>query len=140
MREIKFRGKTNTGGWMYGSLVYSKNLQTAIYFEVGAGRVKHFNWVYVDPETVGQFTGRKDINGSDLYPGDLIQTPDSKTCDVIHRIYWNKKTCGFKLWFEGYGAAGSLMQKWINEFGKVLIGNIYDDPELLQGAKPDANV
>ena len=60
MREIKFRGKTANGEWAYGSLVYSENIQPAIYFEVGKGSIKTFDFVYVKPETVGQFTGLYD--------------------------------------------------------------------------------
>jgi len=60
MREIKFRGKTANGEWVYGSLVHSENIQPAIYFEVGKGSIKTFDFVYVKPETVGQFTGLHD--------------------------------------------------------------------------------
>ena len=60
MREIKFRGQTANCEWVYGSLVHSKNIQPAIYFEVGKGSVKTFDFVYVKPETVGQFTGLHD--------------------------------------------------------------------------------
>ena len=60
MREIKFRGKTANGEWVYGSLTYSDNIEPAIYFEFGKGTVKTFDFVYVKPETVGQFTGLHD--------------------------------------------------------------------------------
>ena len=60
MREIKFRGKTANCEWVYGSLVSSDNIEPAIYFEVGKGSVKTFDFVYVKPETVGQFTGLHD--------------------------------------------------------------------------------
>lgn len=117
MREIKFRGKRiDNDKWIIGDLIscpdgrYEIVSHEEIPLNFSALATAEISFE-VDPETVGQFTGRKDINGSDLYPGDLIQTPDLKTCDVIHRIYWDKKTCGFKLWLEGYGAAGSLMQK-----------------------------
>ncbi len=80
MREIKFRGKTANGEWAYGSLVYSDNIQPAIYFEVGKGSVKTFDFVYVKPETVGQFTGlyagvfNALVDGGDdeIYEGDKI--------------------------------------------------------------------
>ena len=60
MREIKFKGKTANGEWFFGSLAYSDNIEPAIYFEFGKGTVKTFDFVYVKPETVGQFTGLHD--------------------------------------------------------------------------------
>ena len=57
MRVIKFRGKKlSNGDWIYGSLVSSKDIDPAIYFQTGNGAVKTMDWVYVKGDTVGQFT------------------------------------------------------------------------------------
>ena len=76
MREIKFKGKTANGQWFYGSLVYSDNIEPAIYFEVGKGSIKTFDFVYVKPETVGQFTG--------LYAGVFNDLCGDKEYDKIY--------------------------------------------------------
>lgn len=70
-REIKFKAKRlDSGEWIEGDLVHSTN-----YIGIGQisgifpdARVVH----RVDPNTVCQFTGMKDVNGEELYENDII--------------------------------------------------------------------
>ncbi|EGK03290.1 YopX family protein [Dysgonomonas mossii] len=130
MRKIKFRGKSNTGEWVYGSLVYSENIHPAIYFETGKGNIKSLEWVYVDPETVGQFTGLTDKNGKEIYEGDIIEDKNG-----IGVIMWFQTAWGVASYAHGYNglksytAVDSFYSKETKEW--AVIGSIHDNPELL---------
>ena len=126
MRTIKFRGKIKvTGKWMYGDI-------TRLY-EDEFMQIDISDWD-VFPETIGQFTGIVDRNGEEIYEGDIIQTYDSKGKPILHEVYYLESEARFATKLIGYENLneGSLTQKWINELDFEVIGNIFDNRELLQ--------
>ena len=126
MRTIKFRGKIKvTGKWMYGDITH--------LYEDPFMQIDISDWD-VFPETIGQFTGIVDRNGVEIYEGDIIQTYDSKGKPILHEVYYLENEARFATKLIGYENLneGSLSQKWINELGFEVIGNIFDNKELLQ--------
>ena len=147
-RTIKFRGKKQTNGvWVYGCLVYSNEIDASIYFQTGNGSVKTMDWVYVNPETVGQFTGLYDKNGKEIYDGDIIYSefPDGSKTNCL--IGWNEeKSCfglmdeyNYRSKLEGYDFPrfdNAIFCNFLKHSKKFeVIGNIYDNPELLKGGE-----
>ena len=131
MRDIEFRGKTFTHVWLYGSLVSSENLPTAIYFEVGK-KYKKFDWGAVRPETVGQYTGLKDKNGIKIFEGDIVEYHTTEGDTYRREMIWDGNLL---LW-----TVGGFPYMRLKESGYIqpstdileVIGNIPDNPELLE--------
>ena len=127
MRTIKFRGKKPTNGvWVYGSLVYSNEIQTAIYFQTGSGLVKSMEWVYVNQETVGQFTGLYDKNEKEIYEGDILKVQglgekiEVRFVRGVFAFLWNGD-------LDDEAAINAPTQEWAE-----VVGNIHDNPKLIK--------
>lgn len=128
MREIKFRGKTPTKRWIVGSLIYHGE-QPRIEFVTkrhsANNRVLDTDWAYVDPETVGQFTGLTDKNGKEVYEGDIAT--DGK---YWYTVEFSTYSCSF-VWSR-HGSSNNFHFEKINDSEEMeVIGNIHDNSELL---------
>lgn len=127
MRDIEFRGRrTDNGEWVYGNLVRGCDEQYAYIVEFGNKELCR-NYVDIDPETVGQYTGLKDENGKKIFEGDIVER------------FWFGKMCIYQISYDN-GLASFIGQASIKfttfdydsaEF--EIIGNIHDNPELLEG-------
>lgn len=127
MREILFRGKrADDWAWVYGwpcRYPFGRwPLKDAIIpSEDAEGGYHHF--VEVDPSTVGQYTGLTDKNGKRIFEGDVVAYREYGNLAVV----WDDGT--FQLMRED--TFYDTLDHYSTRFS-VVIGNIYDNPELLE--------
>ncbi len=76
-----------------------------------------------DRYTIMQYTGLKDKNGKEIYEGDILQTQSG----LIGTVAYHEERAGF-IFQDGYNEM--LYQRMIIV---EIIGNIYENPELLKG-------
>ena len=127
MREIKFRGKSlDSGKWIYGYVV---GTPTNIYIIPSGfdGSMDHCA-VEVDSNTIGEWTALKDKNGKEIYEGDIVLNNGSTSQMAEQEI----------VKFIDGGMYPFALLAWectIDPEICEIIGNIYENPELVEGNK-----
>lgn len=127
MREILFRGKrTDNGTWAYGYLFC---IWERAYLCWGTTNSVP-NMKEVLHETVCQFTGLCDRKGKKIFEGDIIK------CKVYEMNGYRVRRGVVE--YHGVGFIMNLdPNSWYDQknisFDCEVIGNIYDNPELLKG-------
>ena len=134
MRTIKFRGKPTVivKDWVYGG--YKK--KNIIWNEDLFVPMDNL----VDPETVGQFTGLHDKNGTEIYENDIlkVKTNEGREYNPLLVVY-SEVYGGFCLLSKNAlnitpdKPHRPINPNWWDGFKDEIevIGNIHDNPELL---------
>lgn len=135
MREMLFRGKRiDDGKWVYGFYCHYDDIEDNgkddCDYIVKKHNGEYFPFVKVIPETVGQYTGLTDKNGKKIFEGDIVKFYEhySTYWDIGYILYKNEKAK-----FLYYTPNSSMVGYSIdNTCIFEVIGNIYDNPELLE--------
>ena len=133
-----FRGKRKDNGeWVDGNLVYTRTTTLGVVTEIYTLEMRY----EVIPKTVGQCTGLKDKNGKLIFEGDIVEADG-------YIFFVNIGKCGGGANKVDYGYIGYYLDGYDEITKKALsyglrddicyftnieaIGNIHDNPELLQ--------
>ena len=134
-RVIKFRGLSRlTKEWLIGDLFQHR--QTGDYVLPDNIEGEDMNLFNVFTETIGQFTNVYDSDGKEVYEGDIVDCWSEGrhcTCGVV-----KFGSAGFFIHVMYKGKPSSIWHLSPSQFtgrdeGLHVIGNIYDNPELLKG-------
>lgn len=143
MREILFRGKRKDNGeWIAGYLIIADerwfilitdNIQTYSFTCLKDGEYIFGKFIEVIPETVGQYTGELDKNGTKIFEGDIVDVKYNidyvgvaKERIGMFRVVFHNG-CFMKAKIKGCG-----LYHIISTDEHTVIGNIHDNPELLK--------
>ena len=118
-------------GWVYGNAIDGETpfivgevVESFCYEGIN---VKY--WYPVKKVTVGQYTGLKDKNGTEIYDGDLLNWTDSKN-DRPLIVLWNN--C-LSSWGLKVSENSKPRPAFSYDFDELeIVGNIHDNPELIE--------
>jgi uncharacterized phage protein (TIGR01671 family) len=130
-REIKFRGKRiDNGEWVYGWYIQYEHMGDIKHFIVTNWAQIYVNSYLVDPETVGQYTGKKDEEKNEIFDGDNLYAPGNLDDDLqyVGTVEWDDNDNRWEV------ASFHGRFEYIPD-GCVVRGSIYDNPDLLEGEK-----
>lgn len=126
MIEIKFRALDVKGKMVYGLPYYAYGIGTWFITQSDGWAPSYNNpdqgestvFIPIDPETLMQFTGLYDKNGTEIYHKDILEyETNSKRLRTRFVIEWDNDNAEFT--------------KFSPKDKFVVIGNIYENPDLL---------
>ena len=127
-REILFKAKRiDNGEWeegyycKYGYVGKEKHYIIPIY----ASDLYAFE---IDTNTLCQYTGLTDKNGNKIWENDVVKYP---AYEEIFKVIWDSGNCEYMVDSEW----GSFGLGYYIGYDLEVIGNVFDNPELLGGGE-----
>lgn len=145
MRDILFKAKRKDNGeCIIGNLVVTEDAEEGwetiiiptfdsnIFTKgVAKGDLGFENWHRVDKKTICQYTGLTDKNGTKIWENDILKGLFLHGMEVTAVVIFKDGAFGLK-WSRGNVEEFSPFTSICNVSFEV-IGNIFDNPELLKG-------
>lgn len=153
MRDILFRGfyenkngtekvfcggKWHKGKWVEGCYFMAKDNKYNILHYIS--EIKGEQIFKIIPETLGQYTGKNDINGNNIFENHIVKDCNGNIGVIVFGTYnYNPITEDFHIGFYIHWQDTKLRKRglrkdlgfWVSD-GLKIIGNIHSNPELLE--------
>ena len=121
--KVRMDGSSVESSWFYGNGI----LQGKGDFSIIYSNEPTFEKLSVYTDTLGQYTGLTDMNGKKIFEGDIVQNIITKETAIVR---WYTEHSAFMLYDKNNNKVYFLYD---NDFNNIeIIGNILDDPELLE--------
>lgn len=141
-REIKFRAKC-FDNWRYGSYLHFEkkpinsrlNINYKDFIVTNEDDGEHY-YPITDLSSIGQYTELKDKNGKEIYEGDILRLTGS-TSNLTVEVVYNEEDTSFTLKLTSINAVNArTLGSWLSlGYECAIIGNVYDNPELMKGGR-----
>lgn len=146
MREILFKAKRiDNGEWVEGLLWKKKYNSDTNFISCFPDKDDNEKIYVVDPNTICQYTGLTDKNGNKIWENDVCQYIEADECGIKIEpfvVRYGRKVELFRIdigffvdWIKTDYYRCDL-GFWAENRNIEVIGNIFDNPELLKGAQP----
>ena len=137
MREILFKAKRiDNGEWIEGNHVYLENAHYIVPLHIEWNETEQREspmFIRVDRKTLCQYTEFEDENKNRIWENDIVSFIDCSSTEsgyvehnCVGRIAWDCECACFRV-------SGTLSaESWEVLQDCVIIGNVFDNPELLR--------
>ena len=142
MTEILFRGKrADSGEWVEGDLLQTRYHSGHIEYQI-MPQTPVSSAYPVLSETIGQYTGLTDRNGTMIFEGDILaSTIEIIDCnDEGYSISYGREDIGVVEYRRDAFLITHKPGNWARSFfgcDNYVLGNVFDNPELLDGGEGD---